>query len=91
MTNPIHPKCGKRFPNNQRAGHCAVCCETFIGLATYDAHLSRDESGAYLHLDLANADPALKWWADERGYWHKGDRLTDEQKAKMWPSDEGES
>jgi hypothetical protein len=84
MGQPWHPRCGKRFPSGHRAGHCAVCCETFIGLATFDRHLSRDEEGKYLHLDPATADADQKWWADDNGNWHKGDRLTEEQKAEMF-------
>ena len=84
MSKATHPKCGKTFPGGDSAGHCAVCCETFIGLATYDAHLTRDESGAYQHLDPAAADATAKWWLDDRGYWHKGNRLTAEQKATMF-------
>jgi len=80
---PWHPRCGKRFSNAQSVGHCPVCCETFVGVATYDAHLSRDEEGKYLHLDPTTA-PDAKWWADDRGYWHKGARLTEEQKAVMF-------
>ena len=84
MSRATHPKCGKSFPGGDRAGHCATCCETFIGLATFDAHLSRDESGAYLHLDPSTAPEKAKWWRDGSGYWHKGARLTEEQKAKMF-------
>jgi len=87
MGQPWHPRCGKRFPAGSRAGHCAVCCGTFIGLSAYDAHLSRDESGAYIHLDPATLPtdaPKNDWWADESGHWHKGARLTDEQKAQMF-------
>jgi hypothetical protein len=84
MSNPRHPKCGKTYPGGDRAGHCATCCETFIGLSTFDAHLSRDEAGKYTHLDPSTAPEKAKWWKDERGYWHKGARLTEEQKAKMF-------
>jgi hypothetical protein len=84
MSKATHPKCGKSFPGGDGAGHCATCCETFIGLAAYDAHLSRDESGAYYHLDPMTAKPEAKWWRDDRGYWHKGNRLTAEQKEKMF-------
>uniref|UniRef100_UPI003F495033 FDXHR family putative zinc-binding protein n=1 Tax=Arthrobacter silvisoli TaxID=2291022 RepID=UPI003F495033 len=84
MSQPWHPRCGKRFSGAASVGHCAVCCETFVGVGTYDAHLSRDEAGKYIHLDPATTDPELKWWSDERGYWHKGPRLTAEQKAELF-------
>lgn len=83
----MHPKCGKRYPSGNRAGHCAKCCETFIGLTAYDAHLSRDSNGKYLHLNpetLPTDDAKNDWWSDEHGYWHKGARLTEEQKAEMF-------
>lgn len=86
---PKHAKCGKSYPGGDRAGHCAVCCGTFIGLAAFDAHLSRDEAGKYTHLDPAtvpSSDKKNNWWCDANGYWHKGARLTDEQKAKMFPT-----
>jgi hypothetical protein len=84
MSKPVHPKCGKSFPGGDGAGHCANCCETFIGLATFDAHLTRDESGTYHHTNPAEAPAEAKWWLDDRGYWHKGNRLTEEQKAAMF-------
>jgi len=84
MSYAWHPKCGKRFGNAQTIGHCAVCCETFVGLATFDAHMSRDEAGKYIHLAPETAAAKHKWWADDRGYWHKGARLTEEQKTAMF-------
>lgn len=85
MSHAWHPKCGKKFSGAQSVGHCAVCCETFVGVTTFDAHLSRDEAGKYTHLNPETADANKQWWADERGYWHKGPRLTEEQKAKLFP------
>jgi hypothetical protein len=84
MSKAVHPKCGKSFPGGDSAGHCANCCETFIGLATFDAHLTRDESGRYFHTDPSTTPAEAMWWLDDRGCWHKGARLTDEQKAKMF-------
>lgn len=82
MTKVLHPKCGKRFANAASVGHCAECCETFVGLGAYDKHLSRDDAGKYTH-----RDPAVEglWWLDDRGYWHHGPRLTEAQKAELFP------
>ena len=75
---PTHPKCGKQFPNGNRAGHCAACCETFIGLTAFEAHRV-GEHGTDRRCELQP-----KHWQDENGYWHHGDKLTEEQKAQMW-------
>lgn len=54
MTTPLHPKCGQRFPSNNRAGHCGKCCRTFIGLQAFDEHLVITDSHP-IHLDPAEA------------------------------------
>jgi hypothetical protein len=82
MANPVHPKCGKSFPGGSSAGHCSGCCETFIGLAAFEAH-RRGEHGVDRHCELTD-----KHWTDERGYYHYGPKMTEEQKAKMFGSDE---
>jgi len=81
MSKVTHPKCGKQFANAASVGHCAVCCETFVGQGAYDKHLTRTEKGNYFH--RAPAEVGL-WWLDERGYWHHGTRLTEEQKAELF-------
>jgi len=56
-------------------------------MSAFDAHLRRNDNGAYIHLDPATIppdSPKNDWWADEQGHWHKGARLTDEQKAQMF-------
>jgi hypothetical protein len=78
MSRPVHPKCGKSFPGGNRAGHCAACCETFIGAVAFDAHRT-GQQGIDRRCELTAAH-----WQDESGYWHVGEKLTDEQKAKMW-------
>lgn len=85
LTTPIHPKCGKSYPGGDGAGHCAVCCETFIGLGAFDKHFSRNEDGSYFHRTPLEVD---LWWKDTRGYWHHGQRLTEEQRKELWPSDD---
>ena len=83
MTQPYHPKCGKRFPGGNQAGHCAACCETFIGLGAFEAH----RVGTHTP-DTRRCELQPDHWQDERGYWHHGQRLTEEQKAKLWPKEE---
>lgn len=78
----LHPKCGQRFVDSSRTGHCGECCRTFYGTAAFDNHLSRDEDGKYVH-----ADPATdkrEWHLDEQDRWHFGPRLTKEQKEQIW-------
>lgn len=88
----LHPKCGKRFPSGSRAGHCAACCETFIGTAAFEAHRVGEhgtpERRCLTPETETASDGTKPFWQDDRGYWHFGERLTDEQKAKMWPKEE---
>ena len=92
-----HPKCGKQFPNGNRAGHCAACCETFIGLAAFEAHRvgehgtgRRCEMKPYVsHRRAAPGGLVITTfghWQDDNGYWHYGEKLTAEQKAELWPT-----
>lgn len=75
---PTHPACGTTFPGGSRHGHCAGCCRTFVGLAAFDKHRQGEhDTGRYCEL-------TEKHWQDERGYWHTGQRLTDEEKRKLW-------
>lgn len=78
MTGILHPKCGKRFPNGSRAGHCAGCCETFIGNGAFEQHRVGD------HETDRRCEIQGGHWLDDSGHYHYGPRLTDEQKAKMW-------
>lgn len=77
----LHPKCGKRFSGSGNVGHCGVCCETFVGLGAFDAHLSRLENGSYMHY-IAPLNPL--WWQDARGYWHHGQRRPEDQIAELF-------
>lgn len=79
---PTHPKCGKSYPGGSTAGHCSACCETFIGLTAFEQH-RRGAHGVDRHSELTGAH-----WQDDRGYWHYGAKLTDEQKAEMWGGDD---
>ena len=77
-----HPKCGKTFPDGSRSGHCSGCCETFIGLGAFEQH--RDGDHAVRRFCKTLTDGEGGFWLDDRGYWHHGEKLTEEQKASMW-------
>jgi hypothetical protein len=81
MSNPSHPKCGKSFPGGSSAGHCSACCETFIGLNSFEAH----RVGA--HGVDRRCELSEKHWADERGFWHHGPKMSDEVKAARFGED----
>lgn len=73
-----HGACGKTWnQKGNRSGHCGGCHQTFYGVSTFDKH----------RRDNKCLDPALlkgPWWIDEDSQWHYGERLTDEQKARIW-------
>lgn len=85
MSKVTHPKCGKQFANAASVGHCGECCETFVGNGAFDKHFSRDAEGRYTHRQPVEEG---LWWLDERGYWHHGTRLTEEQKAELFPKED---
>lgn len=60
-------------------GHCSKCHETFVGNTAFDTHFRRHEDGTTYCPPLEG-----DWWQDDRGYWHKGKRLTEEQKQRIW-------
>ena len=78
MAGVLHPKCGKRFPGGPRSGHCSGCCETFIGLASFEVHRVGK------HGEDRRCEVTEEHWADARGYWHYGPRRTPEQIAEMF-------
>jgi len=71
-----HPKCGQSFPNNNTTGHCAACCETFIGLTAFDKH----RRGGFCN-ELVDGDRGF--WLDKQGHWHWGERWDAETKARI--------
>jgi hypothetical protein len=77
-----HPKCGKRFPDNNTVGHCSSCCENFSGLGAFDQHHFK-HNGKVLCTDPASSGDKL-WWLDDKDVWHHGVRLTEEQKKEIW-------
>lgn len=77
----IHPKCGKRFPGTVRFGHCSVCCETFVGLGAFEAHRVGEHGVDRRCVDLPNTELFRQ---DDKGFWHYGERLTEEQCEKLW-------
>lgn len=78
----LHPKCDSRFPNSNNTGHCAECCQTFVGLTAFDRHL--DHTGGNLYSHLLPEDGVDDWWLDERGSWHWGKRMTKEEKERRF-------
>ncbi|GAA3705848.1 hypothetical protein GCM10023081_47070 [Arthrobacter ginkgonis] len=93
MASVTHPKCGKTFPGGERTGHCGACCETFIGLISFEAHRvgehgtpdRRCELKPYIsHRKEYPHTTLFGHWPDERGFWHFGEKLTDEQKATVF-------
>lgn len=81
----VHPKCGKKYPANNTHGHCSRCCETFVGLAAFEAHWVTDFTG-----DRVCVSPTTlkgEWWQDASSFWHKGRKLSEEERNKIWKGD----
>lgn len=70
MTWTHCPECRNPASNTIRYGHCATCHRTFIGVTTWDDHRRGGQC-----LNPATEPPERKWWKDNRGRWHRGDRL----------------
>lgn len=68
-----HPRCNKSWPNSDTVGHCAACCETFYGLEAFDKH----RRGGVCKTSDA------KFWQDDKGWWHHGKRMSEEQREKL--------
>lgn len=91
---PVHPPCGKLFPNGSQAGHCAACCETFTGGTAFEAHRvgkhgtpdRRCEMQPYLGVTETGA-PKYGHRQDTRGYWHYGKQLTKEEQKAIYGND----
>jgi hypothetical protein len=77
----LHPKCGLRFANNNTEGHCAACCETFIGLRAFDKH----RRGGFCN-ELVDGEHGF--WQDDQRRWHWGPRMSPEVKARMRKCDD---
>lgn len=93
-TGVLHPKCGKRFSAGNRAGHCAVCCETFVGGAAFDAHRV-GEHGPNRTCQLKPYESLTEagvitygHWQDDGGSWHYGKQMTDEDKLARFGTPE---
>ena len=81
MANTLfHPKCGQRFPDTSRTGHCGACCRTFYGLAAFDRHQSH-VGGKVVCADPA--DDSREWRLDKEGCWRFGAGMTPEARAKL--------
>lgn len=90
---PIHPKCGKTFPGGERAGHCATCCETFIGGAAFEAHrVGNYADGRECEIQpydtRRNESGQIRYghWQDAKGHWHYGRKLTAAETAEVFAS-----
>lgn len=81
MALTTHPKCQKTFPGNNTHGHCSGCCETFVGLVTFDKHRRYLDNG---ERGCINPTEDERFWSDDRGYWHTGKPLTDAEKKRIW-------
>ena len=87
-----HPKCGKTFPGGDGSGHCSGCCETFIGLASFEAHRvgSHADNGRhcetqpYESTDPETGKTRYGHWQDDRGYWRFGRKLTKDEAKALW-------
>lgn len=89
MATATHPKCGKQFPANNTHGHCAGCCETFVGLTSYDAHRvgPADERRCEIQPYASYRDDGgIRYghWMDERGHWKFGKQLTQVEKDRIF-------
>lgn len=92
---PVHPPCGKSFPEGSRAGHCAACHETFVGGAGFDNHRvgkhgTPDRRCEIKPYETVNEQGVTIYghWQDDRGYWHYGKQLTDEEKKAIFKTNE---
>ena len=85
-----HPKCGKTFPGGDGSGHCSACCETFIGLTSFDAHRVGPYTDRRCEIQPYETPVEGKTryghWKDDRGYYRYGRRLTKEERAELWPA-----
>ena len=95
MAQATHPKCGKTFPGGDGSGHCSGCCETFIGLAAFDAHRTGSHADHERRCELQPYETTTDHgktiyghWQDDRGYWHHGKRLTKDERAEIWKTDD---
>lgn len=84
------PKCSFEYPANDRVGHCSGCHLTFSGLTSFDAHQAKEygigNGLVCISPESRHPDRQLpgKWWIDERGIWHLGERKTSEEIAAIF-------
>lgn len=81
MSGVLHPKCGKRFAAGDRTGHCGACCESFFGLAAFDAHLVRGADHC-VTCSAPSADGG-EWHRDSAGRWHIGEPMSAAAVARL--------
>ncbi|WP_156837314.1 hypothetical protein [Nesterenkonia alba] len=74
-------KCRTVYRSNNKIGHCGACCRTFSGLGAFDAHRQGNHGPERHCADPATHPEKEKWWTDQLGIWHKGDRFDSETLA----------
>ena len=77
------PRCTKHYPAGDKTGHCAVCHETFYGLAAFETH-RQGAHGPQRHCVKPGLDPRMDYWQDDKQRWHLGKQLTPEETARIW-------
>lgn len=76
------PQCKAGYPANNTVGHCSGCHRTFSGMAAFDGHQLSGE-GKPICRNPETITRPQPWWLDDRGIWHLGHRMTEEQKATL--------
>lgn len=84
----LHLKCGKRYPNGDRTGHCAKCCESFFGSGAFDRHFYYDDAGEFTCRDMGTL--GAPWRLDTEGRWRHGEEMDAEAKARLRPDGDPE-
>lgn len=77
----LHVACGQRVKNS--AYHCGACHRSFIGLTAFDGHRAGMNCDMLFAADPYQSKP-VEFWEDDEGYWHRGQKMTDEQKQQIW-------
>lgn len=84
------PDCHQTYPGGERAGHCAACHQTFIGLVSFDAHrVGPFPDGRHCQIQpyestTANGGTRYGHWADADGNWHHGRKLTQADRERLY-------
>ena len=90
-----HPACKKQFPANNTHGHCSGCCETFVGLTSFDAHrVGTHDTDRRCEIQPyeTKTENGTRYghWQDKHGYWKYGKQLTEQERATLIQSLSGQ-